>query len=117
MVPIKMANPPKRGIAFECILLASFGTSMAPILGASFIATGEKISASTKEVTKAASNVILVISHNTISTSLVCLFIQHHDLQSCLIQNFYRKIVWISFFTTILFNPALIIIFAQIAQG
>ena len=44
--------PPNLGIDLVCILLLSLGTSIAPILAASFILSGVNISVATKETMK-----------------------------------------------------------------
>ena len=57
---MKMAMPPKRGIALTCIRLSSFGTSIAPIFGASLIAAGVITSDRTKATKKVAHKVVYI---------------------------------------------------------
>ncbi len=62
IVPIKIAMPPNLGMALVCIRRASLGMSMAPIFGASLMATGVKAKDSRNAMPKAASRISLVIS-------------------------------------------------------
>ena len=60
IVPMKIAIPPNRGIALTCMRLPSFGTSIAPIFGASLIAAGVITSDSTNATKKVAHKVVYI---------------------------------------------------------
>ena len=53
VLPAKMARPPNLGMAFVCILLLSFGISIAPTFGANLMAIG----VIARDKTKAVKNV------------------------------------------------------------
>ena len=60
MLPATIAIPPNLGIAFVCILLLSFGTSIAPILGAIFMANGVVKKESTNATKKVIHSVLYI---------------------------------------------------------
>ena len=91
IVPTNIAMPPKRGIALVCILRPSFGTSIAPIFGASFMATG--VRSSDKR------NAMRNVAHNSLYIFLFpYLFSHFFDFQSGFFQNIHRKLIRIPFF-------------------
>ena len=52
IIPMNIAIPPNLGMGLQCTLLSSFGISMAPIFGASQMASGVNKSTNTKDVRK-----------------------------------------------------------------
>ena len=60
IIPRYIAMPPNLGIGFLCMRLSSFGMSIAPILGAIFIAAGVTAAATTKATRSGPHNSMLV---------------------------------------------------------